>query len=409
MFEIDRWQEIFYSIGKNKLRTFLSGFTIALGLFIFIILFGFGNGLQNGFMSQFIRDATNIINFYPGRTTKAYKGMQENRNITFKNEDLEVLSKKYKNQLQYKTGRLSSNSKVIFGAESGSYSVEGVYPEKQYLEKAKVINGRFFSYNDMQNRYKVAIIGRLVEKDLFKHENALNKYIDINGINYQVIGVFSDDGGDREERIIYVPLTTFQQGKKSSDTLEQINLSYNEAMNPQQAIELGNNIDQTLRAKLGIAPDDQNGLYMRNNAKNMNNTFAFLLVITILVTFIGFGTIVAGIIGISNIMVYIVKERTKEIGIRKALGAKPGSIVGLILQEAIFITVASGIIGVVLGIAVLSMIGDSLKDYLILNPTVGVGVVSFALFCLIISGIIAGFVPAYKAAKIKPIEALNAE
>lgn len=409
MFDIDRWQEIFYSIKQNKLRAFLSGFTITLGLFIFIILFGIGNGLQNGFMSQFIRDATNLISIFPGRATEAYKGLQENRNITLKNEDLNLIKKVYNKELEYKTSVISTSDTVRYGMETGKYPIQGIFPEKQYIEKIVMISGRFISKNDMNNDQKFAAIGRLIEKDLFKNGNALGKYISIGGINYKIIGVFSDSGGDREERIIYVPITTLQLAKKNSDTINQIDLSYNSSMNPQQAIKLGKNIEMDLRSKLKISPSDKSGLYVRNNAENMGDTFAFFAVISFLVIFIGFGTIMAGIIGISNIMVYIVKERTKEIGVRKALGAKPSNIIGLILQESIFITVISGILGVLLGVLTLYLIGNSLSDYFIMNPSVSWTLILFATFCLIIFGSIAGFIPARRAAKIKPIEALRAD
>lgn len=409
MFDIDRWQEIFYSIKQNKLRAFLSGFTITLGLFIFIILFGIGNGLQNGFMSQFIRDATNLISIFPGRATEAYKGLQENRNITLKNEDLNLIKKVYNKELEYKTSVISTSDTVRYGMETGKYPIQGIFPEKQYIEKIVMISGRFISKNDMNNDQKFAAIGRLIEKDLFKNENALGKYISIGGINYKIIGVFSDSGGDREERIIYVPITTLQLAKKNSDTINQIDLSYTPSMNPLQAIKLGKNIEMDLRSKLKISPSDKSGLYVRNNAENMGDTFAFFAVISFLVIFIGFGTIMAGIIGISNIMVYIVKERTKEIGVRKALGAKPSNIIGLILHESIFITVISGILGVLLGILTLYLIGDHLSDYFIVDPSVSWTLILFATFCLIIFGSIAGFIPARRAAKIKPIEALRAD
>lgn len=409
MFDIDRWQEIFYSIKQNKLRTFLSGFTITLGLFIFIILFGIGNGLQNGFIGQFIRDATNVISIFPGTATEAYQGLQENRNITLKNEDLNLIKRAHDEDLEYKISMVSSSDTVRYGMETGSYSVQGTFPEKQYMEKAVMISGRFITKYDLDNNRKFAAIGRLVEKDLFKKGNAVGKYISIGGINYKVIGVFSDSGGDRDERMIYVPLTTMQLGKKNSDTINQIDLAYTPTMDPAQAIKLGKDIETDLRAKLKISPSDKSALYVRNNAENMGDTFAFFAVISLLVLFIGFGTIMAGIIGISNIMVYIVKERTKEIGVRKALGAKPSNIIGLILQESIFITVISGFLGVTLGVLSLYLIGDHLSEYFIVNPSVSWPLILFATFCLIIFGSLAGFIPARKAAKIKPIEALRAD
>ncbi|MGM5629669.1 ABC transporter permease [Apibacter raozihei] len=410
MFDLERWQEIFYSISQNKLRTFLSGFTITLGLFIFIILFGMGNGLQNGFMEQFINRASNVITFKPGKASEAFLGLQENRTITLKNEDLDLIDKEHGKNLEYKTSQFSKpNTPIVFGKETGYYTVQGTYPDKQYIEKVTLTAGRFITKNDMDSRNKFAVIGRLVERDLFKRENALGKYISIAGINYRVIGTYTDEGGDAEERIIYTPLTTMQLNDKNSDTIKQIDISYTPTMDPKRAIELGKNIDRDLRAKLKISPTDKSGLYLRNTAEAMGNTFAILTVITVLVLFIGFGTIIAGIIGISNIMVFIVKERTKEIGIRKALGARPSSIVGLILQESIFITIISGFAGVGLGVLTLNLIGNKFDRYFILNPSVNWSTIITATICLIFFGAIAGFIPAKKAAKIKPIEALRSE
>ena len=409
MFSIDRWQEIFYSIKQNKLRTFLSGFTISLGLFIFIILFGFGNGLKNGFSRDFILDSSSTINIIPGKTTEAYLGLQQNRNITLKNEDFDLVRKEYNHELEYKTSTITQPENVIYKTSSGIYTVQATYPDKQYIEKAIVTSGRFLNQSDINNKTKFAVIGRLVEKDLFKNEKALGKYINIGGINYKVVGIFSDEGGDNDERIIYIPITTLQILKKNTDEVSQIDVAYLSDMEPSVAVKLGDEIEKTLRTKLKISPSDRTGLVIRNRAQNMEDTYSFFMVISSLVMFIGFGTIMAGIIGISNIMVYIVKERTKEIGIRKALGARPLSIVGLILQESIFITVLSGITGVALGSLTLYLIGNNLSTYLIVDPSVSKELLFFATLSLITFGSIAGFIPARKAAKIKPIEALSSD
>ena len=409
MFSIDRWQEIFYSIKQNKLRTFLSGFTISLGLFIFIILFGFGNGLKNGFSRDFILDSSSTINIIPGKTTEAYLGLQQNRNITLKNEDFDLVRKEYNHELEYKTATITQPENVIYKTSSGIYTVQATYPDKQYIEKAIVTSGRFLNQSDINNQTKFAVIGRLVEKDLFKNEKALGKYINIGGINYKVVGIFSDEGGDNDERIIYIPITTLQILKKNTDEVSQIDVAYLSDMEPSVAVKLGDEIEKTLRTKLKISPSDRTGLVIRNRAQNMEDTYSFFMVISSLVMFIGFGTIMAGIIGISNIMVYIVKERTKEIGIRKALGARPLSIVGLILQESIFITVLSGITGVALGSLTLYLIGNNLSTYLIVDPSVSKELLFFATLSLITFGYIAVFIPDRKAAKIKPIEALSSD
>lgn len=409
MFDLDRWQEIFSSIRSNVLRTVLSGFTVALGLFIFIVLFGIGNGLNNSFTKAFMRDATNLIMVFAGKTTLPYAGLQSDRQISFNNSDFEAIEKESGDKIEYGSPRYTSNLTVKYGKESGNYQINGVLGDEKLLENRTMIDGRYINQLDNERKQNVASIGRMVWRDLIRDGNPIGKDLEINGTMFKVVGVFSDPGGDWDERHISVPLSTLQQMKKGSDTISTIMLSYNQKLTPDQAVEYGQEIEKTIRKRHQISPDDQQGIFVNNNASNTKDSFAFLFVITAVVGFIGLGTLLAGIIGISNIMVYIVKERTKEIGVRKAIGAKPRGIVALILQESIVITVISGIIGVGLGVLTLKLIGNSLEDYFISEPSVGWGLILVAFFCLVISGAIAGFVPAYRASKIKPIEALRAE
>jgi putative ABC transport system permease protein len=409
MFDLDRWQEIFSSIRSNVLRTVLSGFTVALGLFIFIVLFGIGKGLQNAFTEGFARDAQNLISIFTGRTTEAYKGLQSDREVTMNNDDYDFLVNTDKEKVGYASPRYTANLLVKYGKESGNYQINGAGTEEKYIENRKILEGRYLSPNDLQNKQQVAVIGRMVQRDLIKNGNPVGKEIDINGTMFKVIGVFSDDGGDWDERHISVPISTLQQMKKGSDTVSTVYIAYNENLTPDQAIKYGEELQSKLKSRKNVSPNDENGVRVWNNAQNMNDTFVFLAVLTAIVGFIGLGTLLAGIIGISNIMVYIVKERTKEIGVRKAIGAKPKSIVGLIVQESVVITVVSGLVGIAVGILTLHLIGDSLETYFIKNPSVGVTEIVMAFIALVFSGLIAGFVPAYRASKIKPIEALRTE
>lgn len=409
MFDLDRWQEIFSSIRSNVLRTVLSGFTVALGLFIFIVLFGIGNGLNNSFSKAFMRDATNLIMIFAGKTTVPYAGLQSDRQIAFNNSDFNALQKEGGEKIEYASPRYTSNMVVKYGKESGSYQINGVLGDEKFLENRSMIDGRYINQIDNQRKQNVAAIGRMVWRDMIRDGNPIGKELDINGTMFKVVGVFSDPGGDWDERHISVPLSTLQQMKKSSDTVSTIMLSYNQKLTPDQAVEYGKEVEKTIRKRHKISPEDQQGVFVNNNAENTKDSFAFLFVITAVVGFIGMGTLLAGIIGISNIMVYIVKERTKEIGVRKAIGAKPAGIVALILQESIVITVISGLIGVGLGVLALKLIGNRLEAYFITEPSVGWGLIASAFFCLVLSGVIAGFVPAYRASKIKPIEALRAD
>ncbi len=409
MFDIDRWQEIFSSIRSNVLRTVLSGFTVALGLYIFIVLFGIGKGLQNAFQEGFTRDAQNLISIFTGKTTIAYEGLQADRQVTLNNSDYNAIVDAHPEKVQYSTPRYSTNLNVKYGKESGFYQISGANDEEVKIENRQLLNGRFISPKDIDEKQNVAVIGRMVQRDLIKNGDPVGKELEINGSVFKVIGVFSDDGGDWDERMISIPISTLQQMKKGSDTVSTVYIAYDEKLNPEQAIAYSDQLKKELKARKKVSPDDENAVVVRNRAEGLKDSFQFLFVITMIVGFIGLGTLLAGIIGISNIMVYIVKERTQEIGVRKAIGAKPRSIVSLIIQESIVITVISGLIGVALGVLTLKLIGNSLEEYFIKDPSVGWLLITAAFISLVMSGLLAGFVPAYRASKIKPIEALRAE
>ncbi|MEZ7509491.1 ABC transporter permease [Cloacibacterium sp. Arc13] len=409
MFDIDRWQEIFSSIRSNVLRTVLSGFTVALGLYIFIVLFGIGKGLQNAFQEGFTRDAQNLISIFTGKTTIAYEGLQADRQVTLNNSDYNAIVDAHPEKVQYSTPRYSTNLNVKYGKESGFYQISGANDEEVKIENRQLLNGRFISPKDIDEKQNVAVIGRMVQRDLIKNGDPVGKELEINGSVFKVIGVFSDDGGDWDERMISIPISTLQQMKKGSDTVSTVYIAYDEKLNPEQALAYSDQLKKELKARKKVSPDDENAVVVRNRAEGLKDSFQFLFVITMIVGFIGLGTLLAGIIGISNIMVYIVKERTQEIGVRKAIGAKPRSIVTLIIQESIVITVISGLIGVALGVLTLKLIGNSLEEYFIKDPSVGWLLITAAFLSLVMSGLLAGFVPAYRASKIKPIEALRAE
>lgn len=407
MFSRDNWKEIFETIQKNKLRTFLSGFTVALGILIFVILFGFGNGLINTFNEFFADDATNVIYVFRGRTTMPYKGYKSNRQIEFDNSDLEDIEKNFALFLDYTTPRISRQDTVKYREESNSYTTQGVASSHQYAEKTIMMKGRFLNQNDIGDKTKYAVIGRLVERDLFGAKNSIGKYIDIGGSAFKVVGVFQDDGGDNEERIIYMPYTTRQLIEKNTDEIDQIIVGFKPEIGYAGAMAFERSLNSFIREKKYINPKDQNGIFIRNVADQLKQNQQFARVLQIIVGFVAFGTIIAGIIGISNIMVFVVKERTKELGIRKALGATPKSVIGTILLESVFITTISGFIGMLIGIAVLSSFGEKLKDFFITNPYIDLTMATIATIVLIIFGAIAGYVPARRAASIKPIVALR--
>ena len=408
MFSRDTWREIFDTIKKNKLRTFLSGFTVSLGILIFVGLVGMTNGLQNTFDYFFSQDATNVLYLFPGRTSLPYKGYKAQRRIEFENSDLEDIKDNFAMFLDYISPRIFRSALVKYKEESNNYTTIGVDYGQQFAEKTIIMKGRYINQQDVKNKTRNVVIGRLVEQDLFGTKNSIGKYIDIGGSVFKVVGVFQDDGGDSEERQIYMSYTTRQLIEKNTDKIDQIVISFKEEMGYTGAMALQRNVNKFLKDKKFISPEDQNGIFIRNVADQLKQNQDFARVLAIIAAVVAFGTIIAGIIGISNIMVYVVKERTKEIGIRKAIGATPRKVTNAILLEAAFITTISGIFGMILGIAMLSRLGDKLMDdYFILNPGINTGLAVFATTVLIVCGTIAGYVPAKRAARIKPIEALN--
>ncbi|MDG1171953.1 MAG: ABC transporter permease [Polaribacter sp.] len=410
MFDLDRWREIFQSIRKNKLRSVMSGFTIAFAILLFTLLFGVANGLGNFFKNAFADNAQNMMFVRVWKTTKPYKGLQTGRKIQLKNKDFNHISEKYNNNIEYQSARINKNFTIKYKNKANRYSVKAVHPDYQFLEKTNIDEGRYLNQFDINQKKKVIVIGRLIMKDLFGEKPALGKRINVNGSSFLIVGVFSDDGGDDEERIAYIPVSTSQMMYGNNDYINQINLGYNQNLSTDAAIAFGKNVELEMRKKLNIHPDDQSALSVRNMAEANKYVSIIMFALYLIIIFIGSGTLIAGIIGISNIMIFVIKERTKEFGIRKAIGAKPSSIVAMVVQESVLITTLAGYIGLSLGSYILSYIGNSLeKKYFIKDPSVNPEIVIGATVVLIISGLVAGYIPAKRAANIKPIVALRAD
>lgn len=414
MFNIERWQEIFEAIAKNKLRTFLTGISVASGIFILVILLGVGKGLQNGIEKQFERDADGLITVWAGTTSKEFKGLNPGRQIQFRNSDYELSVQKFGDQLDKKSSTyIFWRGLMSYGKESGNYQYSGVYPDYQAIENATVVSGRFVNNNDLANNEKVVVIGQKVSQDLFKGKNPIGELITINTINFKVIGVFTDPAGEREETRVYLPITTTQKvfggGDKTSNLYYTLNKksTYEEAL--AQSTKFTSELGQLLRSKNSVAPDDESAIGIDNGIKNAKQFYDLNLYIRLFFWWVGICTIIAGVVGVSNIMLIIVKERTKEIGIRKALGASPLSIIGMILHESIFITAIAGFIGLLASLLLLELVGPQVKSDYFLNPEVDFSVALTTLALLVFAGAIAGFFPAYRAAKIKPIVALRDE
>ncbi len=415
MFNLERWQEIFETIGKNKLRTFLTGLSVASGIFILVILLGIGQGMQNGIAREFEQDAANMLLVWTNVTSKEYKGLNPGRQITLKNEDYNQTVNKYEDQLEYKSSVFRIWSGLVnYKKESGNYRVEGIWPDFQFLENATMTQGRYVNYKDNDNVEKVVVIGNKVKNDLFKNgEDVIGKYVQISDINFKVIGVFSDPGGEREESRVFIPISTAQKVFNGGNNIRNLAFTLPKRDNFEQALaeseQFSEELVTYLKEKHSVAPDDTRAITINNSLENMKRFYDLNKMIKMFFWGVGICTIIAGVVGVSNIMLIIVKERTKEIGIRKALGAQPLSIIGMILHESIFVTTISGFIGLITSLALLEFVGPLIETDYIANPSVNFNVALTTVFILVLAGAIAGFFPAWRAARIKPIIALRDE
>ena len=411
MFDLDKWQEIFSTIRKNKMRTFLTGFSVAWGIFMLIILLGSGYGLENGVRQQFEGDAVNYININRGRTSLPYKGMKPGRRIQFTNEDRDLL--KDINLVTKSSGRFTlftSQNTLSYKNEYGTFDIFAVHPEYKYVESLTMLQGRYLNKFDFEENKKVASLGRLVYEALFKGgADPQGKYIKVNGVPFKVIGVFDDPGGDRDLNRIYIPISTAQKVFSRGNDLQSIQLILDEA-EIANSLKVVEEATQRLSDRHKFDPADSRAIFIFNTIEMVSQFMNLFAGIRLFIWIIGIGTIIAGIVGVSNIMMIVVKERTKEIGVRKALGAKPWSVISLILQESILITTFAGYIGLVLGVGLLEFIPTIMSDIeYFQNPAINFQVAIGATLIMIFAGALAGFVPARKAAAVKPVVALRDE
>lgn len=415
MFSIERWQEIFEGLSKNKLRTVLTGVSVASGIFILVILLGAGNGIQNGIQNQFEKDAANQITVWPGTTQEEYKGLGIGRNIQFRNADYELINRLLEDYIEYKSAIYSVwSGNIVYKEETGTYRVDGVHPDYQFIENASIASGRFINHPDILNYEKTVVIGQKVANDLFKNnEDPLGKNINISGTIYKVIGVFTDPGGEREESRVFIPISTAQRTYSAGDKIRSMAFTLNKKAKFDDAVadshEFSQQLENLLKPRHTIAPTDQGALHVNNSLEQAKNIYIITGGVQAFFWFVGICTIIAGVVGVGNIMLIIVKERTKEIGIRKALGASPFSIVSMVLQEAVFITVIAGFSGLIFGLILWELIGPSVEADFFTRPEVDFNVAVITLIILVVAGAFAGFIPAYRAAKIRPIIALRGD
>lgn len=411
MFDLDKWQEIFSTIRKNKLRTFLTSFSVAWGIFMLIILLGAGEGLRNGIQKEFNDDAINSVWFRGGRFGVNNAGFKLGKRVQLTNEDYDYITQNI-DGVEESSGRFVRwSADMTYKNESGKYSMRATHPGHQTIEKTIITEGRFLIETDIDEARKVIVIGRQIAKDLFKGEPCIGKYMKVFDIPFQVVGVFTDEGSQREERNAYIPVSAGQRIFGSTNALNAIMFTFS-GQDLEYSNQLRNEVVAYLSSKYKFHKDDPQALRVTNMVEEYEEVISILRGVNLFVWVIGIGTIIAGIVGVSNIMVIVVKERTREIGVRKALGATPYSVISLILQEAIFITGMAGYFGMIAGIGVLELINYLYPEGLhpfVQNPTVNLRVALLTALVLVITGALAGFVPASRAARIRPIEALREE
>ena len=421
MFSRDKWSEIIEALSSNWFRTILTAFGVMWGIFILVILLAAGKGLENGVKKGFGGIATNTMFMWTQTASKPYKGLPKGRRYNFKIADVEALKQNIpglrfvspRNQL----GGFGGNNNVVRGLQTGAFNVYGDYPEIIQQEPMDITSGRFINYLDIQEKRKVAIIGEGVKRELYeKNEGVLGTYLKINGVNFMVIGTYKKKGrggGNVEEaqKQIYVPFTAFSQAFNMGDTVGRMAITANDE---NSSTSLKSSILDLIKTRHSIHPEDDRAVGNFDLYEEFNRVNGLFVALKAVAYFVGILVLLSGIIGISNIMLIVVKERTNEIGVRRALGATPWSIRGQILMESIFLTIISGMAGIIFATGIIAAVnyvlsGMDTSEMMFVNPSVDLGVVLTALAILVCSGLLAGLIPAQNAIKIKPVDALRTE
>ncbi len=419
MFNRDRWREIIEVLTSNVWRTLLTSFGVSWGIFILIVLLAAGKGLENGIRKDFGDIATNTMFMWTRSTTKAYEGLPKGRSFEFKISDVQAIWDNVPNlRFVSPRNRLSGfrgGSNVVRGIRTGAYNIYGDYPEIINQDPMTVTSGRFLNVNDINEKRKVAIIGQGVKKDLYDlEEDPIGTYIKIQGVNFMVIGTYkknSNDGdGEEAQKEIYVPFTSFSQAFNRGEEVGWMAIT---AHDGSSISILKEDIIQLMRKRHKVHPEDNRAIGHFDLYEEFNRVESLFGALKAVAYIVGVMVLLSGIIGVSNIMLIVVKERTKEIGIRRALGEQPWSIKKQILMESIFLTIISGMVGIIFGSLVIYGINSLLDSVgpvdMFMSPSVSVGVVGGSMLILTISGLLAGFIPANSAIRVRPIEALRTE
>lgn len=415
IFDLDRWQEIWITITHNKSRSVLTAFGVFWGMLMLVLMVGAGSALEKGISSQVEGFATNSAFFGSSTTTLPYKGFQKGRRWDMTNSDIPVIRQRVK-ELQYLSPVLfagGNDKNVVRGEKNGFYMVKGCYPEYDLIEKSKMLYGRYVNDIDIAERRKVCIIGERIYEVLFqKGEDPTGQQIRVNGIYFQVIGVARSTSGvsigGRTEETVVLPFSTMQQAFNQGNIIHFLAATADKGV-PVKIVQ--DKIVEILKQQHQISPDDKEAVFSMNIEEQFKMFNYLGIGIAALIWIVGLGTLLAGAIGVSNIMLVTVRERTKEIGIRRALGATPRNIIGQILSESVVLTVLAGVTGIIVGVGILRATGIVLSqgDQFFKDPQISFTMAIVSLIILIVIGTFAGYVPAQRAMMIKPVEAISEE
>ena len=420
MIDYDKWQEIFHTLRQNKLRTGLTAFGVFWGIFMLMVMLGAGSGLQNAVYSGLGDFATNSMFIWAERTTMPYKGFLRNRSYNFELSDQAAL----KNAIPeidiitptVRGGGYRSTNTIVYEREKGAYQVDGIMPDENKIDPVDIESGRYINELDILNNRKVALIGYRVYEELFKNgEDAINKFIKVNGMIFQVIGVYKSkhtgNWGEQQNSRLFIPFSTAQKIYNYPNKVDHFSIT-GKPLYDVSDIEV--KVKKILAKRHNLNPEDKGALGCDNVGEEFKKMNGLFLGIRGLIWLVGIGTLLAGVIGVSNIMLIIIKERTQEFGVKRALGATPLKIISTVVSESVFLTSIAGVAGMYLGIFIVEMVNKAIgnpesNDVMFRNPEVNFHIAVTALIILIIAGIFAGIIPAKRAVSIKPIEAIRTE
>lgn len=411
LFDSDTWQEIYGSIRKNKIRTVITIIGVLWGIFLLVVLLGAARGIDNGFKKLFGDFATNSVFVWTQATDTPFKGFQEGRRFRLKMNDIEALRSEYKDEIKLLAPRNQTNNLIIHDFKSGNFKVSGDFPILDQIQKKKLISGRFINENDILSTAKVTVISEEMYEQLFdKGEQPIGEYVKINSINYKIIGVYGPSNGiDLDGNTAYIPFTTFKRVYNTANNVDWMVITANKGIDIEQ---MESDIILTLKSLHNVHPEDKRAFGSINLGVRIAKVTGFLIGLQFMTWFVGIATLIAGVFAIGNILLITVKERTQEIGIRRALGATPKSIRQQIILESVFLTTVAGMLGIIFGSFVLYIIDAAFgqgDDAALINPTVNIPIIIIAFVTLIVLGTLIGLIPAHMATLVRPIEALREE